>query len=113
MSPLETRNRPAPEAQNSPAISVRIDSAKRYSKNTLVAFVDFTLIEAGLSIKGASIHEKEGSRWVSMPSRSYSDATGMHWAPIIEFASKEARSRINDAVLLAFDAHSSAGESHR
>jgi len=113
MSPLETRNRPAAEAQNSPAISVRIDSAKRYSKNTLIAFIDFTLIEAGLSIKGASIHEKEGSRWVSMPSRSYSDAAGTHWAPIVEFASKEARSRINEAVLTAFDQHPSAGEGHR
>ncbi len=95
-------------AQNRPAISVRIDSAKRYSKNTLIAFIDFTLLEAGLSIKGASIHEKEGSRWVSMPSRSYSDAAGTHWAPIIEFASKEARSRINDAVLMAFEEYASS-----
>ena len=92
---------------------MRIDSAKRYSKNTLIAFVDFTLLEAGLSIKGASIHEKEGSRWVSMPSRSYSDAQGTHWTPILEFANKEARSRINDAVLAAFDAHSLAGEGQR
>jgi len=84
---------------------VRIDSAKRYAKNTLVSFVDFTLLEAGLSIKGAAIHEKEGSRWVSMPSRSYSDAQGTHWAPVVEFASKEARSRISEAVLTAFDEH--------
>ena len=96
------------EAPNPPAISVRIDSAKRYSKNTLVAFIDFTLIEAGLSIKGASIHEKEGSRWVSLPARSYSDVQGTHWAPIIEFANKEARYRINAAVLEAFDQYSAA-----
>lgn len=113
MTPIETRNRPAGEARNSPAVSVRIDSAKRYSKNTLIAFIDFTLIETGLSIKGAFIHEKEGSRWLSMPSKSYSDTAGTHWAPIIEFASKEARARINDAVLTAFDAHSSAGEGRR
>ncbi|MDP9113139.1 MAG: septation protein SpoVG family protein [Acidobacteriota bacterium] len=108
MSPVETRKHPTAEAQNPPAISVRIDSAKHYSKNTLVAFVDFTLIEAGLSIKGASIHEKEGARWVSLPSRSYSDAQGTHWAPVVEFASKEARSRINDAVLAAFEEYAAA-----
>jgi DNA-binding cell septation regulator SpoVG len=99
---------PPVETQRLPAISVRIDSAKRYSKNTLIAFIDFTLLEAGLSIKGASVHEKEGARWVSMPSRSYSDAAGTHWSPIIEFASKEARSRVNEAVMQAFEAHSVA-----
>ena len=103
MSPVETRNRQTPDSRSSPAISVRIDSAKRYSKNTLIAFVDFTLIEAGLSIKGASLHEKEGSRCVSMPSRSYSHAQGTHWAHVVEFTSKESRSRINDAVLAAFE----------
>lgn len=108
MSPLETRNRSGPEAQNSPAISVRIDSGKRYSKNTLIAFIDFTLLEVGLSIKGASIHEKEGLRWVSLPSRSYTNAEGTHWAPVVEFASKEARSRINDAVLAAFEEYAAA-----
>jgi DNA-binding cell septation regulator SpoVG len=90
-------------------LAVRIDAVKAYSKNTLVAFLDFTLLDIGLSIKGATVHEKEGSRWVGMPARSYSDAEGAHWAPIIEFASKEARYRINDAVLAAYDLHSAGG----
>ena len=102
----------AREALNSPAISVRIDSVKVYSKNTLVAFLDFTVIEFGLSIKGATIHEKEGSRWVSLSARNYTDAQGTHWAPIIEFASKEARSRINAAVIAAFDQHSAEEVGH-
>jgi DNA-binding cell septation regulator SpoVG len=83
--------------------AVRIDASKPYTKNTLRAFVDFTLIELGISIKGATIHEKNGERWVSMPSRSYSDAEGTHWAAVIEFTSQEARDRMKRAVLAAFD----------
>ena len=92
---------------------VRIDTAKSYTKNTLLAFIDFTLMDLGLSIKGAAIHEKDGKRWVSMPSRSYSDAEGTHWAPIIEFDSKEARYRVNDAVVAAFERFSAGGGSER
>jgi DNA-binding cell septation regulator SpoVG len=91
------------------ALAVRIDAIKAYSKNTLVGFCDFTLPDVGLSIKGATIHEKEGSRWVSMPARSYSDSEGTHWAPIVEFASREAKYRINDAVLAAYDLHAVGG----
>ena len=103
MTPSDTRRGSARTTQNRNTLEVRIDAAKPYLKNTLIAFVDFTLVELGLSIKGATAHEKEGKRWVSMPSRSYSDAEGTHWAPVIEFASKESRYRINDAVLAAFE----------
>jgi DNA-binding cell septation regulator SpoVG len=88
---------------------VRIDAVKPYSKNTLFAFCDFTLLDIGLSIKGATVHQKEGKRWIAMPARSYSDAEGTHWTPIIEFDTKEARSRINEAVLAAFDSYSKGG----
>lgn len=88
---------------------VRIDAVKPYSKNTLQAFVDFTLLDAGLSIKGAGIHEKEGQRWLSLPSREYAKDGEKKWIPVVEFASREARDRITSAVLAAFDQFSAGG----
>jgi len=96
-------------ATNTADLAVRIDASKPYSKNTLIAFIDFTLLEIGLSIKGASIHEKEGKRWVSMPAREYVKDGERSWTPIIEFASKEARYAISDSVVAAYDRHAGGG----
>lgn len=91
------------------APAVRIDDSKSYLKNTLRAFVDFTLLDSGLSIKGASVHEKESKRWLSLPSREYVKNGEKSWVPTVEFSSREARDRITDAVLAAFDAFSAQG----
>ncbi len=100
-SPASVREQPAP--------AVRIDAVKPYVKNTLQAWIDFTLVDIGLAIHGATVHTKEGRRWIGMPSRSYTDSEGTHWTPIIEFATREARDRINDAVLKALDEFSAPG----
>jgi DNA-binding cell septation regulator SpoVG len=105
MSNTEVRTE-RPGGGGSAAPAVRIDAHKVYQKNTLKGFIDFTLLDVGLAIHGASVHEKESRRWISMPSRSYTDAEGAHWTPIVEFVTREARDRINDAVLKALDAFS-------
>jgi hypothetical protein len=78
-------------------------------KNTLQAWIDFTLLDIGLAIKGAAIHEKEGRRWLSLPSREYVKNGEKSWIPTIEFSSREAADRITNAVLAAFDEFSAAG----
>jgi DNA-binding cell septation regulator SpoVG len=78
-------------------------------KNTLRGFVDFTLLDAGLAIHGAAIHEKENRRWLSLPSREYIKNGERTWIPVVEFASRESRDRISNAVLSAFDEFSAAG----
>src|SRR5579863_1605384 len=105
---MNTQHQIPSSVREQPALAVRIDAVNPYVKNTLLSFVDFTFTEIGLSFKGATVHAKEGRRWIGMPARSYSDADGTHWVDIIEFDSKEARRRINDAVLAAFDAFSAA-----
>jgi DNA-binding cell septation regulator SpoVG len=77
---------------------------KAFSKNTLIAFVDFTILDVGLTVKGSTVHEKEGKRWVGMPAREYTTDEGRKWVPIIEFDSKESRHALNDSVLAAFEA---------
>ncbi len=84
-------------------IAIRIDEFKPMEKNTLRGFVGFTLLDLGLRVKGATIHQKEDSRWVSMPAREYTTTEGRKFSPIIEFDSKEARYALNDSGLAAFD----------
>lgn len=88
-----------------PNISVRIDAVKPFTKNTLQAFVDFTLTDIGIRINGASVHSKEGKRWIGMPAREYMVGEKRNWAPIIEFANDEVRWSINDALLAEYDSY--------
>jgi hypothetical protein len=91
------------------AAPVRIISSKIYVKNTLRGFIDFELLDIGLVIIGAGIHEKDGKRWLSLPSREYVKNGEKSWIPTIEFASREARDRITGAVLAAYDQFTTAG----
>lgn len=85
------------------------EAVKAHSNNTLRAFVDFTLLDIGLEIKGCAIHERENRRWLSLPSREYVKNGERTWIPVVEFSSREARDRITNAVLAAFDEFSTAG----
>ena len=91
------------------APAVKVNAVKAHSNNTLRAFVDFTLLDIGLEIKGCAIHERENRRWLSLPSREYVKNGERTWIPVVEFSSREARDRITNAVLAAFDEFSTAG----
>jgi hypothetical protein len=81
----------------------RITLFKPYQKNTLMGFID---IEApsGLIIHGCTLHQKNGSRWVGLPSKQFKKDDGSSgWTPVIEFATRDAADRFRDAVLEAFD----------
>lgn len=75
-----------------------------YSKHTLQGFLSLEL-PSGLIVHGITLHEKNDSRWVSMPAREYLKDGQKTWAPIIEFTSKESRDRFQAAALAAIDRH--------
>ena len=59
---------------------------KSYEKNTLRGFFTVRLTQVGLEIKDATLHEKGGSRWIGLPSKSYQDENGdQKWSRIIDF----------------------------
>ena len=104
----------ASDGKTKAKLNIRIDAVKAFTKNTLIAFVDFTILEVGLTIKGSTIHEKEGKRWVGMPAREYTTEEGRKWVPVIEFDSKESRYALNDSLLAAtegFQARQTNGQS--
>jgi hypothetical protein len=76
---------------------------KPYQKNTLQGFIDVET-PSGMVIHRLSLHQKNGSHWVGLPSKQYSkEDGGTSWVPVIEFATREAADRFRDQVLAAFD----------
>ena len=86
-----------------PNINVRIDAVKPFSKNTLIAFVDLTLLPVNLRISGATVHQKNGSKWISLPSRPYTENNETKYAKFLEFTTREAHNEFQQSALEAYD----------
>jgi len=49
---------------------------KAYEKGVLLGFADFRLPKMGIEIYGCSVHQKDGRKWVNLPSKEYQSETG-------------------------------------
>jgi hypothetical protein len=52
-----------------------------------------------LLVRGATIHEKEGKRWLSLPAREWQKDGERGWAPILEVSDKYKKFHLQDGVL--------------
>src|SRR5579863_1509869 len=76
---------------------------KASAKNTLQGFLSLTL-PSGLVIHNCMLHERGRARWINLPSRQYSKPGGsISYTPLIEFATKNAQQRFQEAALKAVD----------
>jgi hypothetical protein len=85
---------------------------RRHQSGTLRGFCDLELPN-GLVFKGCGVHERDGERWVSMPTRPQIDRDGKvlltpktrqpAYATIVDFRDQRARERFQAAVLEAVD----------
>ena len=82
---------------------ITIESFRTYSKNTLQGFLTLSLPAIGLRIKDVCLHEKNGSKWVSMPARPYDQDGTTKWAQILEYDSKESREAFQRAAIRAVE----------
>jgi hypothetical protein len=83
-------------------------------KNMLRAFVVLTLFPSGLVLHDCTLHERDGKRWISLPSRPQLDLEGRQrkdattgkplWTPVVEIRGKDERERFQRAALAAIDA---------
>jgi DNA-binding cell septation regulator SpoVG len=79
----------------------RVSNWRAHEKNTLRAFLTLTL-PSGLILHNCSFHAKDQEQWIGLPTRQYKTGEGtVAYAPLIEFASKEARQRFQSVALLA------------
>ena len=63
---------------------VEITNFKKYPKNTLQGFFDLKLTSIGLEVRACCLLEKNGERWIQLPSKSYTKEDGTQawtWRP--------------------------------
>ncbi len=82
-------------------------------RNTLQGFFTVKLAPSGLVLRECSLHERDGKRWIGLPSKPQIDAEGRQrkdpttgkglWAPIVEIAGKDERAQFQQAALAAVD----------
>lgn len=62
---------------------------KPINKGTLLGYADLFAPKMGLEIFGVALHQKDGRRWVNMPSREYVDDKGeKKFISVIRFPNK-------------------------
>jgi len=85
-------------------MAVEIVSFKEHVSNTLRGFADVRMTNIGLTMKAIGVHQKNGSRWVTMPSKAYAKKDGSQgYEPIVEFYDKSMEGQFRRAFFDAFD----------
>lgn len=85
-------------------MAVEIVSWKKYSKNTLRGFLTIRLTNVGLEIRDMTLHQKNNSRWMSLPAKPYKKEDGTQaWNHIVKFYDEARGKQFQKAVLEALD----------
>lgn len=91
-------------------LSVDVEGFVPRRSNTLYGFVTVLVPEIHLRICDLSVHEKDGKRWASLPSKPQIDRTGNVrrgdngkplYVPVIEFIDKPTRDAFSAKVITA------------
>jgi hypothetical protein len=71
-------------------------------RGSLVGYADLYVEKMGLEIYGCSLLEKNGSKWLNMPSKEYTNAQGeKKYSSVVRFRSKEHAEAFEKAARLA------------
>jgi hypothetical protein len=82
-------------------------------KNSLRGFCILTLKPSGIVLHDCQLHERDGKRWVALPSKPRIDGEGRHlkdqagkplYTRLVEIQGKAERERFQVAALAAIDA---------
>ena len=57
-------------------LKIAASNFRPYQRNTLRGFVDLTLTEIGLTIRSATLHEKNDKQWIGLPAKPMFDKEG-------------------------------------
>jgi DNA-binding cell septation regulator SpoVG len=80
-------------------MTITITNVRKLNKGALIGFFDVTL-PSGVKLNGCTLLEKDGRRWIGMPSREWTKADGTKsYVPIVEIPDRQARDKFNSAVL--------------
>lgn len=74
------------------------------NKGLLVGFADFYIPKTGIEIFGCQLFQKDGKRWINMPSREYTNAEGeKKYMPYIRFRENAHKDLFTELALKAID----------
>ena len=80
-------------------MTIIISNTKKIVKNTLRGFFDVVL-PSGMKLNGCMLHEKDGRKWIALPSREYVKPDGTKtWTPVVEIPDRGDRDKFNEALL--------------
>ena len=83
---------------------VEIVDFRQYRKNTLQGFLAIGLPSVGLEIRDLALHEKNGKRWLQLPTKPYQKPDGgQGWSYIVSFPEKDHYHKFQDVALKALD----------
>jgi hypothetical protein len=72
--------------------SIKILNLKPFEKNTLKGFFDLELADSGMILRGCTLHDRDGKRWIGYPGRPCRKDDGAEgWANIIDFVDNKAK----------------------
>ena len=85
-------------------MALEIVKFRAYKKNSLLGFFSCKLTAIGLELRDCALYEKEGDRWIGLPSKPYKDEDGnQKWAYIIKFYDKNKFQQFQKCALHALD----------
>jgi hypothetical protein len=82
---------------------IEIVSFKPFVKNTLQGFATVRLTNIGLEIRDATLHQKNGKRWIQFPSKAYEKNGKTLWSAIVDFYDRTRGDQFQRTALDALD----------
>lgn len=83
-------------------MKIEITDYKEHQKNSLLPFVDLLIVDVGAQLKGCTLHESNGKRWIGLPAKPYDKGDGTQgWARMIDFPEREDYLAFQNAALAA------------
>jgi hypothetical protein len=83
-------------------MEVLISNFREHRNNTLQGFFDVKITNLCLEIRGCCLHEKDGRKWVQLPSKPYEKEDGSKgWQYILDFYDRDKREAFQKDVLNA------------
>jgi hypothetical protein len=80
-------------------MSITIMNARKLSKGALIGFFDVEL-PSGMKLNGCTLLEKDGKRWIGLPSKEWVKGDGTKsWVPIVEIPDRADRDKFAALVL--------------
>lgn len=75
-----------------------------YSKGSLLGYADFYVPKWGIILRGITLHQKNGHRWINFPAKEYTNKEGeKKYSHYIQFKEKEHFEAFTEQALKAID----------